>query len=550
MNINNFEKFSSILQEIEIILRDADLYSKYYNIDRKHAENEIKAFSEYKDRAALGEKEIREHLLNNYVMILKQVVKLDDNSINEYIDFDNIQNNHVQIIFEMLLEVYDISEIILKHGLGFTITEDDIRLIAKKEEGKINAYFDLTKKLKLLSLFIYSSVYGQDVIDTLQHHNISEIGIIDKDYIYIVFRGNKIYLKFLNFKNEQVILNIQKKTTRNANKSYDETNPTLTTAKNNSSRITVAGFTATPESNLYYNERIFNLSKITLEEMRDKYNTINELIYKILLVNQKGRGSHFVTGSDMGVGKSTFMLAMMEKVPNQWGIGILDSVNELQAKVKYPWKNILTLVECETRTIAKLFEIMLKMARDVLYVGEITKPDEVAELINSSLRLNAGVGATLHSKTPYEVVTNLRNLLMRTEMYNNADVAEADISRGLDLIVHLAKHDNGRIVVDKIVELEYIETDKYIEPKIGSFKEMVTNIANIGQYALLKYLYRKSYRYNTIISYDYQKDIWKPENMFSNEYLRKIERYVKMDEIEELKNTFEQEKKKVNSIWK
>jgi hypothetical protein len=38
----------------------------------------------------------------------------------------------------------------------------------------------------------------------------------------------------------------------------------------------------------------------------------------------------------MGVGKSTFLLAMMEKVPDMWGIGILDTQNELQARKKYP----------------------------------------------------------------------------------------------------------------------------------------------------------------------------------------------------------------------
>ncbi len=539
MKVNNIDEFKKISKEIDEILNDIDKYQRLYNVDRREAEKEIQRYTVYKDKAALGRKEVRAHIINQYVIILKQFYKLDDNSINKFIDFNELKNNNVQAVFEMLLEIYDISHIINKYNLFIRVSEEDIWRIAKEEESYIKERFDLTKKLKLLAIFIYADVYGQDVIDTLQHHNISEIGIIDKDYVYIVYKGNKLHLEFLGFEDENVILNIQKKTTRNAVLNYDKSNPTLVTSKDNSSRITVAGFNATAEGDLYYNERIFNLSQITLEEMRDTYRTINELIYRMLTMNQKGRGSHFVTGSDMGVGKSTFLLAMMEKVPDMWGIGILDTQNELQARKKYPWKNVLTLIENPDRTIAQLFEIMLKMARDVIYVGEITKPAEVAELVNSSLRLNAGVGATLHSKTPFEVVTNLRNLMMRTEMYNNSDVAEADIARGLDIVVHLAKLESGRIVVDSIVEIEYVEQETFISPVVeGKFKDLLYNLAKMAQYAVLKYIYKRSYRYNEIIRYDREKDDWIAINLPSNEYFSKIGRYVSEGEIKEFMDYF------------
>lgn len=539
MKVNNIEEFKKVSKEIDEILNDTDKYQRLYNVDRREAEKEIQRYTGYKDKAALGRKEVRAHIINQYVIILKQFYRLDDDSINKFIDFNEIRNNNVQVVFEMILELYDISHIVNKYNLFIKVSEKDIWRIAKEEEDFIKERYDLTKKLKLLAIFIYADVYGQDVIDTLQHHKISEIGIIDKNYVYIVYRGNKLHLEFLGFEDENVILNIQKKTTRNAVLNYDKSNPTLVTSKDNSSRITVAGFNATAEGDLYYNERIFNLSKITLEEMRDTYNTINELIYKFLTMNQKGRGSHFVTGSDMGVGKSTFLLAMMEKVPDMWGIGILDTQNELQARKKYPWKNVLTLIENPDRTIAQLFEIMLKMARDVIYVGEITKPAEVAELVNASLRLNAGVGATLHSKTPFEVVTNLRNLMMRTEMYNNSDVAEADIARGLDLVVHLAKLESGRIVVDSIVEIEYVEQETFISPVVeGRFKDLLYNLAKMAQYAVLKYIYKRSYRYNEIIRYDRVKDDWVAINLPSKDYFSKIGRYVNEGEIKEFMDYF------------
>lgn len=547
MRIKNKELFEKITKEIDEVFNNVDRYQKLYKMDRRKAEEEISAYSALKSRASLGEKSVRSYLIDQYIIALMQVFNIDEKSINDFIDFEDIQNNHVQTIFEVLLEIYDVSEIIEKNKWSIRVSEEDIRRIAGEEAGLIKEKFDLKRKVKVLAAIMYASEYGQDVVDTLQHHNISEIGIIDKDYVYIVYKGNKIHLMFLSFEDRSIIQNIQKKTTQNSVVNFDKQNPTLVAAKNNSSRITAAGFDATPtDDDLYYNERIFNLAKITLEEMRDRYNTIDELIYRFLVLNQKGRGSHFVTGADMGVGKSTFLLAMMEKVPDNWGIGILDTQNELQARKKYPWKNILTLIENPKRTIAQCFEIMLKMARDVIYVGEITKPSEVAELVNSSLRLNSGVGATLHSKTPYEVVTNLRNLMMRTEMYNNGELAEADIARGIDIIVHLAKLETGRIVVESIVEVEYVEQDVYIEPVLeGKLKDKLSNLANMAQQAILKYLYRKNYHYNLIIRYDRTNDCWVPNNLPSQEYFSKIGRYIGENEITAYKGCFEECRKMV-----
>lgn len=547
MNQNIFYQMAGKLDEI---FHSVDVYREIYEIEREQAEAEVQLYSELKTRAALGEKTARTYLISQFTKILSTTLfTLDEENIHRIIDFDCISNNHAQVIFELLMDVYDVSELIEKYQLTLCVTEQQIKEIAKKEERVLKEHFhSLQKKIKIIATVVYAKEYGQDCIDTLQHHNINEIGIIDKDYIYIVHQNSKIHLAFLKFDDKSVILNIQKKTTQNSTVNYDENNPTVVTAKNNSSRITVAGYDAVPlGEELYYNERIFNLTKITLEEMRDRYRTINDLIYRFLLLNQKGKGAHFVTGADMGVGKSTFLLAMMEKIPDKWGIGILDTQNELQARKKYPWKNIMTLIENPKRTIAQCFEIMLKMARDVLYVGEITKPAEAAELVNASLRLNAGVGATMHSLSPFEVVTNARNLMMRTEMYNDAQTAEADISRGLDIIIHLAKHpdDEGRIIVEQIVEVEYVERDYYIEPVMeGTFRQQLTKLIQMMQLAVHKYLYKKYYRYNVIIRYDRQQDDWLAVNLPSQAYFDKISKYVSRKEIEAFKRTFHQWKGK------
>ncbi|MBN4050998.1 MAG: hypothetical protein COA82_04575 [Alkaliphilus sp.] len=535
-----------IVVELESIFEDVDKYSEIYEIDKEHAYEEIAEFNTLKNRAVLGDENARTFVINQYSKLLIEGLSVCDEKINGVISFENLLNNEDGILFEILLHSFDMSEIIEKHKIEICFTSLMLRNVVEKEQEIIKQKFsDPRERIKLLSTLVYCLDDGQNVIDTLQHHMINEIGVLGKDYIYIIYKGLKIHLEFLRFKNKEIVVNIQKKITANSKMQFDEQNPTMTASKINSNRITTAGFSATAtEEDLIINERIFTIKKITLEEMKDKYSTIDSLIYELLLINQEGRGSHLVSGSDMGVGKSTFLLAMLEKVPDYWGIGILDTQDELQARKKYPRKNIITLIENAKRTIAEQFQIMLKMSRDVLYIGEITKPDEITELINSCLRLNAGVGATIHLISPFEAVTNCRNLMMRTAMYADSEKAEEDIARGLDLVVHLKKLKCGRIVVDSIVEIVFTSNEVGIDPVLnGTLEEKIHNLIDVAQIYFSKAIYKKCYKYNEIVKYDENTHKWIPKNLPTDAYFNKIGQYVAGDKIDEFKEAFMEQSK-------
>ncbi len=542
-------KLKKRLQElylgIEGIYEDPDFYANIYGIDQAQALRELKDFVMLKDRAVLGDYGARGYIINQYVKVLKDVLGINEKQLVDFITLDRWQENDCSVLFEILLDHYDMGWLVDHYHLQTTVTREDIIHIFQKELEVLREHYQpITKRIKVLATMIYAHEDGQDAIDTLQHHNINEIGVLDKDYIYIVYKGKKIRLGFLRIEDNGTIINIQKKTTRNSKVQYDEQNPTVVASKNNASRITVAGYAATASaSDLLYNERIFNLKKITLEEMQDTHKTIDDLIYKLIVMNQRGRGSYLVSGSDMGVGKSTFLAATIEKVPDYWGIGILDTQDELQARKKYPWKNIITLIDNPKRCIAEQFQIMLKMARDVLFVGEITKPEEISQLINSCLRLNSGVGGTIHLFSPFEAIANCRNLLMGTAMYDNSEKAEEDISRGIDLIFHLCKLKDGRIIVERVVEICYLEKN-YDIPLVleGSVEERFSNVINMAQMALSKYLYQRCYRYNEIIRFDRTNDQWIPMNLPSEHYFNKISQFVPWKEIEDFRGFFMESK--------
>lgn len=552
------QAWKNLIEIVADSLSDSIRFAEIYKVDRMNAEKAIRTFTSIKDMAALGSKSARQSIVDYYIRLLEayEQEELED-MINKVVDFKTIQNNEPEIVFELLLANFSFEEIwdnYRKFTEDLSSVEGDLLVKVgekmSRETNFMKKYEAKREKLNFICILLYAVSYGQSCIEALQYKDINEIGILNKNYIYIIHKGAKIHLKFLNFGNSGTIINIQKKTTQKSALNYDMQNPMLVTAKNNSNRISVAGYDVTPgDDDLYYNERIFNLSIVSLEDIRDKYKTVDNRIVEFLKFNQRGRGSFIVSGSDMGVGKSTFLLSMIGEYPNSWGIGILDQQNELQIGVKYPEKNVITLVENSKRNLAQCFAYLLKTSRDVLVVSEITLPEEVSELVNSALRLNAGVSATMHSFSPKEVIPNLRNLMMKTPMYHDKNTAEEDISNCIDLIIHLKRLKSGRIVVDSIHEVfsdaswrdEYVKKDLSINGKQQK-DALMMEFMDIGIKYFSSLMAGKQYMLKTLFKYKENTEEggfeWEISEAPSEHYLNKMSRYAGEDYTERIREMF------------
>ncbi|MCG8539740.1 MAG: hypothetical protein MJA82_07335, partial [Clostridia bacterium] len=335
-----YKRMGVLYERIDEITTDINKYSEVLGVPKEEAERDVDNFKKFKD-ISIGNRDTRTYVINLYTKLLISYFQFNDETVKKYVNFHNILDNDIRIIYELLLDKYDISHLIEKYNLDYQITEEAFREIAKAEEAEIQFYFTkLVARVRLIATILYSIEDGQDAIDTLQYQNINEIGFNRKDYIWIAYKSNTYYISFLKFKDEDTLINIQSKTTVNTKPHYSPKNPIVVSNKDNSNRITVGGYISTPtERHLYYNERIFNLPDISLGAMKTELETIDDLIYDLIEINQEGKGKYLITGADMGVGKSTLLVAMLGKVPNRWSIGIIDSQDETQADVKYPHKD-------------------------------------------------------------------------------------------------------------------------------------------------------------------------------------------------------------------
>lgn len=536
-------------------LSDSTRFADIYHVDKTHAEKAIRTFTKLKDMAALGNLSARQNIIDYYIRILEtQDAAYIDTEIAEAVNFQDMAQNDYEVIFELLLANLPFARIIeIYQNMNpdsYIIEGEEIKQTAaflEATEHFMQRYQKRREQMNFVCILLYAISYGQSCIESLQYKDVNEIGVLNKDYIYVVYQGLKVRLKFLSFDNAATVINIQKKTTQNSALNFDMQNPIIVTSKNNSSRISVAGYDVTPgNEDFYYNERIFNLNVVSLEEIKEQYHSVNDLMIAFFRYNQKGRGSFIVSGSDMGVGKSTFLLSMIGEYPDYWGIGILDPQNELQAGVKYPNKNVITLVENAKRDLSQSFAYLLKTSRDILVVSEITLPQEVSELVNAALRLNAGVSATMHSLSPKEVVPNLRNMMMKTQMYHDKKTAEEDIAGCIDLIIHLKRLLSGRIVVDSVSEV-YVSDPQKFEFTIPE-DSCVNNERLIRQQVMrlnAQYLYNqvvgKPYAVKTLIQYDDKSKCgseWKIVGMPSERYFDKMTRFTGYQYTKQIRDLF------------
>ena len=549
MNEVTRELFKKLRIDIEKFFT-TDEYSRIYDISREDANSEIETLTDMRNKAR-GNYRAREYVINTYSKIASsQIFERRDKEnnpivdVNNFIDYENVLSNSPDIIFEILLDVYDVSEIIDKYALKDEISSNDINNIAKNELNVINKHFsNVNKRIFLIAKIIYSQSYGQDCIDTLQYHKVNDIGFTRSDYIYITYKTNKIHLEFLSFPNIEIAYNIQRKNTDKSKISYNQENVSIVTSKENSARIAVSGFDSIPDQEAFYNERIFSLKKISLEEQRVKYNTINELMEEFITISAEGRFNYLVTGADMTIGKSTMLLSILEKYPNRWAIGILDPQNEMQAEKKFKKKNIMTFIKNIKENIQEQFQHMLKFSRDIILISEVTGYEEASSMIDVSLSLNAGIGATMHIYSPYQVVPKLRNFLLRSNTYKDKDTAEQDISKALDLILHMSKPKNGkgRIVMESIYEIIDLERDQSIKPNFnGTFREKLTNLIDMFQLLIHKTLVNQNYIMKPIFEYDKETDKWIVKNLPSKQYLEKLALHADEDKLNKLIEKFKQ----------
>ncbi len=479
-----------------------------------------------------------------YDLLLKEY-GVDEINISKAIPFDIPSLLTDQDKFDILIYMYKkefgyeaLTQIIKKYNLAvlkyiagetkpsYVITGEEISDIYEKEQ------LDLTfaDKLNVVVQRIYQHYKGYSSIDEVRDMNIdgvsggvsglpesflSQVAQTDGDYldqvlenkvpracdsIWIFFQGKSIRLAFLSFGTEselkRVCQNIYK---YNNPGQLSDTNGYKINEMKDGSRVVVVrpSFSET----WAFFVRKFDVKRATLEQLivfPGKEKAIDLLKFLV-----KGARIISLTG-EQGCGKTTMLMGMIENIYETMNIRVQETAFELHLRKIYPTRNILTFRETETISGQEGLDVQKKTDGSVNIIGEVATDPVASWMIQAAQVASKFTLFTHHAKTFPNLVTALRNSMLRTGVFTNEKTAEEQVVQVLNFDIHLVKDFKGRRYIERVTECIPVEDkneytfnhqkEKTLEGKLDKFFDNATHY-------FTKVTDRQLYTYVNIMEY-------------------------------------------------
>ena len=472
---------------------------------------------------------------------------VDETNISRAIPFDVPSLLTPQDKFDILIYMYKkdfgyeaLTEMIKKYNLAelkyiegeakpsYVITSQEIEDIYEKE----NITLTFQDKLSIVVQRIYQHYKGYSSIDEVRDMNIDGVsggvsGLPESflsqvaqtasgdylaqvsehkvpracDSIWIFFQGKSIRLAFLSFGTEaelkRVCQNIYK---YNNPGQLSDTNGYKINEMKDGSRVVVVrpSFSET----WAFFVRKFDVKRSTLEQWFKGEPGCDDSI-ELLKYLVKGARIISITG-EQGCGKTTMLMGMIENIYETMNIRVQETAFELHLRKIYPTRNILTFRETDTISGQEGLDVQKKTDGSVNIIGEVATDPVASWMIQAAQVASKFTLFTHHAKTFPNLVTALRNSMLRTGVFKNEKTAEEQVVQVLNFDIHLSKDFRGKRYVERITECIPLESkneytydhrkEKTLEGKFDKFFD------NATQY-FMKTTDKELYTYRNILEY-------------------------------------------------
>ena len=539
---------------IEFVKRRLDEITKINLYDIGLSEEELKRRKnkKYELKKALkgctyGDVNDKKYVKELIYDLLAKEYGVDEINISTAIQFDSPSLLTAQDKFDILLYIYKkefgyeaLSEIIKKYNLDefkyvqgeakpcYVITEEEIESIYEKE--KIDLTF--SDKLNIVVQRIYQHYKGYSSIDEIRDMNIdgvsggvsglpesfiSQVAQTDgSDYltqiqehkvqracdsIWIMFHGKSIRLAFLSFGSEaelkRVCQNIYK---YNNPGQLSDTNGYKINEMKDGSRVVVVRPSMSETWAFFV--RKFDVKRATVEQWTGDTAGKEEAI-DLLKFLVKGARITSITG-EQGCGKTTLLMGMIENIYETMNLRITETAFELNLRKVYPTRNILSMRETDTIPGQEILDVQKKTDGSVNIIGEVATDPVASWMIQSAQVASKFTLFTHHAKTFPDLVTALRNSMLRAGVFKSEKIAEEQVVQVLNFDVHLSKDFRGKRYIERVTECTPIHSqdeyttdfrkEKTLEGKFDLFFD------NATQY-FRKITDKKVYEYRNILEY-------------------------------------------------
>ena len=319
---------------------------------------------------------------------------------------------------------------------------------------------------------LFNTVRRMDVLsEFLEDESVTEIMINGYDNIFIE-RSGRIYKVDQTFENEERLASIIQQIVAGCNRIVNEAVPIVDARLADGSRVNVV----LPPISLNgptMTIRKFPKEKMTMERLIE-VGALSEDAAEFLERLVKARYNIFESGGT-GAGKTTFLNALSDYIPQQERVITIEDSAELQLK------NVVNLVRLESRnsnvegtnavTIRELIKSSLRMRPDRVIVGEVRD----AAAIDMLAAMNTGHDGSLstgHANSSGDMITRLESMvLMGMEL--PLEAVRRQIASAVDVIIHLGRLRDGSRKVLEIAEVTGMREGLVELHTIYEFEEMV-----------------------------------------------------------------------------
>ena len=319
---------------------------------------------------------------------------------------------------------------------------------------------------------LFNTVRRMDVLsEFLEDESVTEIMINGYDNIFIE-RFGRVYKVDQTFENEERLASIIQQIVAGCNRIVNEAVPIVDARLADGSRVNVV----LPPISLNgptMTIRKFPKEKMTMERLIE-VGALSEDAAEFLKRLVKARYNIFVSGGT-GAGKTTFLNALSDYIPQQERVITIEDSAELQLK------NVVNLVRLESRnsnvegtnavTIRELIKSSLRMRPDRVIVGEVRD----AAAIDMLAAMNTGHDGSLstgHANSSGDMITRLESMvLMGMEL--PLEAVRRQIASAVDVIIHLGRLRDGSRKVLEIAEVTGMREGLIELHTIYEFEEMV-----------------------------------------------------------------------------
>ncbi len=481
-----------------------NLYNQGYTPDE--FEKEARRLNELKD--ALRNCNTGDHSSKTYVLeymydILKKLIQYDENTINFTLPFNTPAQLTVKERFDILLHLYS-----QKHGKkGFGLMLEEYGLNKPREDGSyyvdkndIDIIFkeqvrniSFEDKLRIITQRIYSQYKGLGVIDAIADMSIDGVSgglsglpnkaenmdddelIINRskdssnglDSIWVMFQGNSIHLRFLEFESEaelrRVVQNVYK---YNAPGQLSETRPYIINERADGSRVTVAR----PPFAIawaFFIRKKYDSKKIELETLITGENA--ELAIDTVRFLMRGERTTGYTGAQ-GSGKTTLLTSAIGEIHPARNIRTVETAFELNLRSIYPKRNTLSFQETGNITGQDALDFQKKTDGHVPILGEVATHEVASQMVQAAQVANMTL-FTHHAKTADALIGAIANSLKQTGAFKDDIGAERQVAEVIEFNIHLKQDYDGTRYVERITEIIPIEAKQEDIEEINNIKD-------------------------------------------------------------------------------